>query len=332
LTRLQRIGHDDRAALHATLAGLGLRDAEPLAVNGWKRTATLAAVGPGGRRVVLKWRSPTAERQVVAWFDRERDALRSGIPGGLGPGLLADGDTWLLLPFLAGRSALDALEAGLSAPDPDAAQGAAVMATRSWLRALVPAYHAALADGAAPGGGPGPSLAEVTATIHRSLARSGPMRTVRRTASAAIGVVVVAVTARSIQRIVAARPALGRRGWAHGDLHLDNIWLTDDGKVALLDLATSHPAGLPAMDLVYAAAATLTRTAGHPTVSPAIAAELEDQLRALGSVGEDIVTVGHAFAAIGRTNPRFAPDLRGTGRLWARARAPIGLGLAAVRR
>ncbi|MEZ0240995.1 MAG: hypothetical protein ACAH65_09375, partial [Chloroflexota bacterium] len=168
-------------------------------------------------------------------------------------------------------------------------------------------------------------------TVHRSLARSGPMRTRRTWPAAVAGRVAETLTRPSLRRLLRGRPGLATAGWAHGDLHLDNLWLGDDGSVHWLDLATADPDGVPALDLVYALAATLARLAGHDDERRRVLEIVRSGLAPLGSVGDDVVAMATALARVGATNPRFAPDLGWLGRWTARTVGPLRLAIDATR-
>ena len=326
-----RLPEADRADLDATVRARGLSDPTPLVINDWKRTATLRATAADGAPVILKWRSADPETRVPAWFEAERRALHDAPDPDLRPTLLDEGDRWLLFAAIPGRSALDAVEAALDAP---ATTDDVAGLTRRWLDRLVasPVVEPLRRPVSAPLLSDQRAAAERgLLTIHRSLARSGPMRTRRTLPAAAVGRLAETLTRPSLRRLLRARPALATPGWAHGDLHLDNLWLGDDGSVHWLDLATSDPAGVPALDLVYALAATLARLAGHDAERSRVVETARTGLAPLGPVGEDILTLATALARVGATNPRFAPDLGWLGRWRARTIGPLRLAIDATR-
>ncbi len=319
----------DRQAIAAVADALRIRIVRPLVVNRWKRTATLLGQAADGTQVVLKWRPSDASPAVLDWFSNERDRYRAGVPGGHAATVLATGADHLVLAWAPGRSVLDALEAFIVDSD-DAEAGAVASVTTMWLDALVPTYAELL------GGEPvvrlDARLAGRVDGMVRSLARSGPMRTTRQPLTAAIGYSLESLTRPSLRRLLQRHLALGTMGWAHGDLHLDNLWLADDGRVLLLDLATADPAGYPALDLVYALAATRSRLSGHDATLRATLQAAAEALRPLGAVGDDIFAFAADLAVVGSTNPRFAPDEPPIRRSWGRLSAPIRLGIRATRR
>jgi hypothetical protein len=318
---------EDCAALRELLDRVGLEPTEAFTINPWKRTATLGVRDVRQIQALLKWHSAASPECVHEWFGRERELYLSPWAPEIGPPLLQAGEDWILLSRVAGTSALDALLAGIHGERELASVSAALFT------GLAGRYGPIIERASAKSG----SLPDAQCRLCRtasSLASSGPMRFTSPRASRMVGRG-MAFAARPLVRralALAARdqPALLRRGWAHGDLHLDNIVLANDGRVFLVDFATWCGDGFPVLDLVYAAAAALCIAEGTGGES-VVRRSLDVLTSSFGTLGATMIALAETLSIMGKANARSAPS---AGRLRLarnRAAAPVRLLGAALR-
>jgi hypothetical protein len=295
------LDRQDVVALGDVISTTKLHLQEVLSLNSWKRTVVLKGRDAEGRLAVLKWCSQRSPDRVKAWFASERAAYDSGAFAGYLAPLVAHGERWLLIEHVPGVSALAALDAALRF-DP----GQVGELTRRWLGAVLELHWGVLSRSRADG--TSKDFRTELAVVHRSLGRSGPRRNPRTLRARAIGwlawvstIPLVSLAGRRWSMLAAAR------GVSHGDLHLDNLWLTDDGRVLLLDPANWSADGWPGLDVVYPLAISLARTASSRRAAAAVLEGAAGLLEGLGEMGAEITDAAKALGVIAAANPRFNP-------------------------